>query len=82
LNTKLKIVNNLIEEPLKNGFVEVEEVKRTFLGFLRVYKKSEISIDSNGIAQIEIDSLSKYSLNIFLIKNGFTQIFLMQKKLP
>lgn len=61
----VKVVNNLTNEPISNGTLELQQVKKAHFGFLKVFTVSETKLDRMGMAKIKVDSLSNYSILIY-----------------
>jgi len=60
----VRVVNNLTNKPFSNGSIELQQTKRTLLGFIKVFKVTETELNINGLAKIKIDSLSSYRIII------------------
>lgn len=72
-NTKItiKVVDDLTNKPIYiNGTVELKQMKRTLLGFIKVYHVDKKKLDSIGMTSLEINSKSKYL--ILLTRQGKT----------
>ena len=61
----IKVLNNLNNNPIPNLTLELKQVKKASFGFLKVFTITKTNLNHEGIAIIEIDSLSKYLVDVY-----------------